>query len=1414
MIGDDVGARLAHGRGIVARYWCERTESVPLVEGYLADPNGFGVRDPSLRTIEEVAAQRAVALLGESGLGKTTALNTHEQSLRARTGMIVRFDLADYGSEGLLVAEIFGDRRVERWRDGEGELHLLLDSFDQAKARIPTLGALLASQVRRLPVERLRLMIACRTADWPESLEADLGEIFDDEVGVYELLPLQREDVRVLADHAEVDGEAFLAAVERSGVTALASRPLTLKLLLGRFRESGGALPTSQAQLYEEGLGWLCDESNARRRDAGLAGRWTVEQRMAVGGRLAAITIFCGSPAFWTGALSGEVPKGDVLAERCADGVERTSRSSFEVTRDAVLEVLGTGLFSSRGPHRLGWTHQSYAEFLAARHLARRGLPEVQLRSLLTGAAGAVIPQLRSVAAWLVALAPGQAGFLLTGDPSLLVGTGIMAVDPALRAQAVEELLRRAGTGRHHRQTGQAYRELGHPGLGDQLRPLLTDRAAPLETRQLAVDLAEGGRASALAPVLAEIALDQTEPRELRVNAGYAVVRIGDDQARQMLRPLALGMAGDDPDDELKGVGLQAAWPAGLTVAEVLGALTPPKVGMLIGAYFQFLRLRFAQELEPPDLPEALAWAARQERESLGERRGNADAFAFRRLIDEIALLGWQQFDTEGIPGALAELVLARLRRQPGFYATTVGPDDRADFAIDDVKRRRLLTEVLNRMDESDSVFLLAGQSTGLVSRDDFGWLVERHGTTQNPTVRRALAELAGRMFDPERADHRDIVFALDRTGELYTEQFASWFEPIPLHSPLADQLRDLHSASATDGEEGLTDEELRGSIVGLLEAAEAGDTTAWWQFTRELTGQPDTIARAGSELDDDLTGLPGWQLLTSQEHERVVNVAERYLREASAGPDPWIDGGHTFSVPVLAGYKAAALLARRVPERLLALPASVWARWTPVLAYFPVTEARDEAEVKTRLLRLAYRHAPQVVLETLGKLLAKASTDNTGWAERDQVAACWDEPLEQALVGLLNEENLSDNVFGEVLDLLVERSSPPGRRLATGLLADDARRGTPGRAIRAAASLLHHERQRAWPTIWQLIQQDAAFGQELLLHLAGREDRSWAAALDAEAQVDLYIWLTKQFPPEEDLNVMEAHWVTDRERLGLWREQLLNELVSAGTAAAVEGVRRIAAAFPARPWLEQLVLDAEEAARRTAWSSMPPDALLAFLADPGKRVVRSAADLADLVVESLGRLQRQLQGELAQAWALWNEAVPGPDGKPKNRPEEESRLSGYVAVFLRSDLEGRGLVVNREVQVVQRKPKGLGERLDLHVEAFWRDEAGERYDILRVPIEVKGCWNEELFTAMESQLYGQYMAVLGASHGIYLVGWFDPRDWDEEDWRRATTVRDAKSVSSIEQRLKEQRAKLASAEGVTVRPFLLDISLKQEPSS
>ncbi len=78
-----------------------------------------------------------------------------------------------------------------------------------------------------------------------------------------------------------------------------------------------------------------------------------------------------------------------------------------------------------------------------------------------------------------------------------------------------------------------------------------------------------------------------------------------------------------------------------------------------------------------------------------------------------------------------------------------------------------------------------------------------------------------------------------------------------------------------------------------------------------------------------------------------------------------------------------------------------------------------------------------------------------------------------------------------------------------------------------------------------------------------------------------------------------------------------------------------------------------------------------------------------------------------------------------------------------------------------------MGQRTDILVNAVRRREDGERFDPITAVIETKGCWNGELFTALEEQLFRDYMIPLRAQVGVYLVGWFDIAKWDTEDSRR-----------------------------------------------
>ena len=85
--------------------------------------------------------------------------------------------------------------------------------------------------------------------------------------------------------------------------------------------------------------------------------------------------------------------------------------------------------------------------------------------------------------------------------------------------------------------------------------------------------------------------------------------------------------------------------------------------------------------------------------------------------------------------------------------------------------------------------------------------------------------------------------------------------------------------------------------------------------------------------------------------------------------------------------------------------------------------------------------------------------------------------------------------------------------------------------------------------------------------------------------------------------------------------------------------------------------------------------------------------------------------------------------------------------------------------------------------------------------IETKGCWNSELFTALEAQLLQDYMIRLRAQAGIYLVGWFDTEKWDPEDSRRARMPN--MSTDELRTRLDQQAAGLP--EGFIVRPVILE---------
>src|ERR1019366_4377044 len=381
----------------------------------------------------------------------------------------------------------------------------------------------------------------------------------------------------------------FLARVEELRIASLAIKPVTLKMLLDTFK-SDGDLPGNVLDLYEKGCSILCEEQNESRRAAGRAGLLSPKDRLAVASRIAAATQFGNRFAIWTGTEAAGVPEEDVPVWELAGGSE-PANGQVNITPDAVLETLGTGLFSSRGQERLGWSHQTFAEFLAARYCIAHKLPIQQLRSLVFHPRRRrVIPQVREVASWLALQNPELFANVAELDPEVLLGSASPSLSDEQRKIATDALLKNCDKEEFlHFKLNLELRNLSHPSLAQQLRPVLVNRQRCEATRHLAISIARECSVSGLGDLLAEIALSDAEAHDLRAWAAYAVGAIGSEDDRSRLRPL-LGASRDvDPDDEIRGAALRAIYPADYYDDSIWNYLEHPRRSSLFGLYNDFL---------------------------------------------------------------------------------------------------------------------------------------------------------------------------------------------------------------------------------------------------------------------------------------------------------------------------------------------------------------------------------------------------------------------------------------------------------------------------------------------------------------------------------------------------------------------------------------------------------------------------------------------------------------------------------------------------------------------------------------------------------------------------------------------------------------------------------------------------------
>jgi hypothetical protein len=1391
------------------RYWIPEGKEIPLYDaGFMLDPEGpLGAGLPEARALDALRDTHCLVLIGEPGLGKTTAMRAEYRSVirslpSEDRALLIELGFTRVGAE--LREAIFGSEEFKEWLEGEGRLFLFLDSLDEARLRIEHVAKLLLQGLEDVPFGRLVVRLSCRSADRHPNLESELRQRFGkDRFEVRELAPLTRRAVSLAARTRGLDGDAFVEQVISKELQPLAMVPESLKFLLSATKESG-APPERRVEAFEQGLLLLAQEPDEDRRAGAAAGRLSASERLAICARVAGALTLSGRSSIRTG--QGAVGPDEASLAELTGGRELDRHVAvarhIEVDEQALREALGSGIVTAAGAQdRVAFAQASYAEFLTARWLADGGLSAEQRRALLFSAIqGTVVPQLREVATWLAGLSPDFHRELLELDPLVLLRAEPGGLDDGEKARVIDALfagVRRLEIERWDRRMKENYAALRHPAIADQLAAVIFDAAEDPTAREVACDLAAACEVIALGERIGDLALDRGADVQLRTAALAAMRTLAAPEQLASFRPLALEEQEEDVDDELKGAALRLLWPDELNVEELLGALRPPRREHLLGAYRSFLANEFVENLGVSDLPSALRWAAR-----LPVSHSPFDDLGTVR--QELLVAGWPRLTEDGEVRDAYLIVVAELLDSSVDVLSSPLRERHPEVFADPAARRILLDGLITMLGAGKVELIgILFATPRLIAAEDFDWLIGELRTAVGGERERPLAEIVNRL-PSLGASEFDILEAREDSPVL-AGLSAVRFKPILIDSAEAAEARRLFEMTRRldrEEKEGAEQEDLDipGRVSRALDEFEAGDLDGYWIATKWL----EIDERRERELFvSDLRALTGWSLINEADRERMRVGAARYLAEADPKPDRWFGKGSVYW-PAWAGYRGLRLLADLDPARFESLGDEVWERWAPAIINWPregMNRTGEPAFNETMMARL-HAKVPTAASRWVGKLLDRQLRSAQATIVLNRIDEVWDRDLEAAILKRAKRPRLDPKKRSELLRFLVAKGSAAALEHAHRLLTPGAL-GAGGRrrilALEVAAMLAAERGAADWQRTWQLMQADEAFGRNLVERLA-QEETQIAANLPAAKAADLFLWVEARYPGREDPWVEGAHTPSVRERVGSWRGRIASVIAAQGTREAVEALGRLVRELPEYRGLRRYKRDAEEILERAEWEPPQPGEVIVLSEDSRRRYVRSAGDLKRVLIGSFARAQSRLLGQRPLAPFLW-------DTRPA-RPKRERMVAAWLEQHLRDDLAGHGIFVGRELEIRVNPRGGMGDSVDIFTEAVAGPEV-EGAALVRVVTEVKCCWHADLDTAMREQLVDRYLDAEN-DQGIYLVARFDSPDWDDSDARYRGRCR-ARTLEELRNLFTAQAEELSGEGMAEVDAVVLDCSIGME---
>jgi hypothetical protein len=371
------------------------------------------VGSPELSLLE-LGESESYVLLAEPGLGKTEVF----KALAKKNGGVY------------ITVQDFLIR--DEWQQG----FYYIDALDEARSH-QNLNALheLRSKLYKLGVTQFAL--ACRSAEWNNRIDTEdiRKNAQNGRVSVFALNPLTEPQAIALLGALSIEApEAFLGQLRELGLDYAEGNPQQLMILANATKNAAGKLPTNRREAFELACSELLKEQNERHS----IGMLSNETLLTITGWLSALLLLSGVSAI------KRLAQNDPTTTYAIDLKELTnSQFPHSVSLEDIQTVLKRSLFKTTA-NGFEVIHRTVAEFLAARYIANRiknGLSSSRVASLIQYEGTRIYQDLHGLAAWLCSLSKRMQETILSSDSKLVFDyADIGILDLNARCKLIDQL--------------------------------------------------------------------------------------------------------------------------------------------------------------------------------------------------------------------------------------------------------------------------------------------------------------------------------------------------------------------------------------------------------------------------------------------------------------------------------------------------------------------------------------------------------------------------------------------------------------------------------------------------------------------------------------------------------------------------------------------------------------------------------------------------------------------------------------------------------------------------------------------------------------------------------------------------------------------------------------------------------------